>query len=739
MKIKQLLLAAAAMVFAVACNETPDPVEPTPEPAGDVWVIAGSHQNWAPADAEALTLADGYYAVKGWEVEANTEFKFVKNKTWDDTDLGYNGEKPILANYFYATVAEGDGKNIKIETAGTYDVYLSEDATKFYVMEAGKAPADAADAETIVVETPCAATGSISEIQWVSGSWGGYMVFDITTANATAAAYLIIASEYVDETYTAEYILDSEKNGTIALTEDWGLNQENFELEYSRCNPETEYTIFLAYQDEAGVTGMVSTTFTTPKEAIAYEDYEAKSAEAWIDDLYDEADVTIYGEKFIAKVGFNCANVETDMEYSMLDPEYPTDVYISFATLMDAEGEMISRLTSATFSCIKDYWSGEYYTCISGAGVNGDGDPVTVYIGYAGVPSGMSVTIAEAEIVEFVVAEATAKLSEDYPNDPSVWYLELTSTAGDMVGLTIDQIYDDCPFVTSGAYQVMSMIDGENPCIDQICSWSYYGGFAVSEEDGFQIQTIYDGETADTNMYIFSGQLSCMNMISGAVTHKIQFATGGMLALQYPNAGGNEGGEEVVPNYPTLTEALAINWDGTHYFSYGVVDKIDDVNVCQLSFGSMSGGGMMGSATLEDCLVLGIYLETSADGIPAGTYEISETAEYGKAVAGKVWDMYEGYAPAPVWGPYMCSCCAYLGSGYQYMDPATLASLQEGGSFTEFTADDCYIAPIVSGTVTVETLGYSEDFGGDLYNVTVDGLDANGTKVTATIKNAPGF
>lgn len=735
MKIKHLLLAAAAMVLAVACEETPkEPVGPDPQPAGDVWVIAGSHQNWAPADAEALTLADGYYAVKDWEVEANTEFKFVKNKDWNDTDLGYNGEKPILANYFYATVAEGDGKNIKIETAGTYDVYLSEDATKFYVMEAGKAPAEAADAETIVVETPCAATGSISEIQWVSGSWGGYMVFDITTANATAAAYLIIASEYVDETYTAEYILDSEKNGTIALTEDWGLNQENFELEYSRCNPETEYTIFLAYQDEAGVTGMVSTTFTTPKEAIAYEDFEAVSAEAWIDDY--EADVTIKGEQFIAKVGFNCANVETDMEYSMLDPEYPTDVYISFATLMDAEGAMISRLTSATFSCIKDYWSGEYYTCISGAGVNGDGDPVTVYIGYAGVPSGMSVTIAGAEIVEFIVAEATAKLSEDYPNDPSVWYLELTSTAGDMVGLTIDQIYDDCPFVSSGAYQVMSMIDGENPCIDQICSWSYYGGFAVSEEDGFQIQTVYDGETADTNMYIFSGQLSCMNMISGAITHKIQFTTGGMVAVQYPNAGGNEGGEEVVPNYPTLTEALAINWDGTHSVNYGVIDSHDGIYVCQISFQTLGGGVWDAPVELSDCLNLGIYAESGAT-LPVGTFEISETPEYGKAAAGKAWDMSEGVVSGGVWCPNLTTTCAYFGMGSEYLAPYYLADYQAQGLFADVVAEDLYIAPIVSGTITIAKGEYSEDYETDLYNFTVNGVDANGNNVTANIVNIP--
>lgn len=724
MKIKQLLLAAAAMVFAVACNEPVEPVEPV---TGDVWVIAGSHQGWAPADAEALELADGFYAVKGWEIEANTEFKFVKNKSWDDTDLGYNAEKPILANYFYATVAEGEGKNIKVETAGTYDVYLSEDATKFYVMEAGKTPADAQDSETIVVEPACAATGSISGIEWISGMWGNYMVYNVTTANAAAASILVTASEYVDETYTAEFVLNE---AGFALEADWGLNQENFELEYSRVKPETEYTIFLAYKDADGVTGMVTATTTSPKDPIAYEDWEAVSADAWIDTEWNEADITIYGETFVVKVGFNSADVKVDTQYNMLDEEYPTEVYISYATLMDAEGEMISRLSSGEFSIMSEM--GSYYTNFSGSGVNGNGDPVTVNIGYAGVPAGMEVSAPEAQIIEFIVEKAVAKPSEDYPNDPSVWYLELTSTAGDMVGLTIDQIYDDCPFLASGAYQVMSMIDGETPCIDQICSWSYYGGFAVSDEDGFTIQTVYDGETADTNMYIFQGQLSCMNMISGAITNKLQIMTGGMVAVEYPNAGGNEGGEEQVPVYPTLTEDVAINWDCTHTVNFGVIGDFDGVNVCQIGFMSMAGGGWGAPVELSDCLNLAVYAESGAT-LPVGTFEISETPEYGKAVAGKVWDMYEGYAPTPVWGPHMLTCCAYYGMGTEYLPPYQLPDLQAGGSFTDITEADLYIAPIVSGTVTITKGEYSEDFAADLYTFTVNGADANGKKVTANI------
>lgn len=242
MKFKSFLLAAAAMLFAVACNETPEePVDPeaqvavmplevsyvanggenavsvvakgawtatpsaewiTVSPASgeagtvsvkvtatknevtearegvvtfavgtekaelkvkqaagvaagsEVWGIAGSHQGdtnetqWKPENAPEMGFADGYYYQKGMELKAGHEFKFVKDHDWA-VNRGYSGDKPMTANYFYAV--KHDGGNIKIPADGTYDIYLNADANTFYLMEAGKNPAEAQDSETIEV------------------------------------------------------------------------------------------------------------------------------------------------------------------------------------------------------------------------------------------------------------------------------------------------------------------------------------------------------------------------------------------------------------------------------------------------------------------------------------------------------------------------------------------------------------------------------------------------------------
>lgn len=243
MKFKSFLLAAAAMLFAVACNETPEaPVDPeaqvavmplevsyvanggenavsvvakgawtatpsaewiTVSPASgeagtvsvkvtatknevtearegvvtfavgtekaelkvkqaagvaagsDTWKLTGNDAFAAAAGVQAWSETDGklaewdgaYYAVKGLELPAGAEFKF-NNGTWA-VNRGYSGDKPMTANYFYAV--KHDGGNIKIPADGTYDIYLNADANTFYLMEAGKNPAEAQDSETIEV------------------------------------------------------------------------------------------------------------------------------------------------------------------------------------------------------------------------------------------------------------------------------------------------------------------------------------------------------------------------------------------------------------------------------------------------------------------------------------------------------------------------------------------------------------------------------------------------------------
>ena len=717
-------MAAAAMVFAVACNEPVEPVEPPV--TGDVWVIAGSHQGWAPADAEALELADGFYAVKGWEIEANTEFKFVKNKSWDDTDLGYNAEKPILANYFYATVAEGEGKNIKVETAGTYDVYLSEDATKFYVMEAGKAPAEAQDSETIVVEPTCAATAIIADEYDVTvGANEVTFTFSITTANAVEAAYMYRATEYVDETYTAEYIF-TDGFPLQAGDDEWcGLNKENFKVDIW-CNFETEYTFFLVVKDAEGLTKMVTKTVTAPEGPVKYEDWET-SAEAFIETgEFEESLVVFTSEEFKLKVFINCA-IATNMTYNMFDEENPATHYITDALLETSDGKAISYLTSGYLGIYDSVWEGKY-TEFRGSGVDVDGKNVVVNVSCPGALEGLG---GGAGTMDFQAVSAKFYHSEGnehgIPADAKRYILEVNSADGLQAVFTIDnygaleQFGDSVPYC-NGTFMKYDPDYLEDPYINLEQSWMTM--HEITDLTFVMVTSAMPGE--DVNM--IQAMFKAANIMDGTPT-EVTISTPTPIAMY-------GSGEDVDPVYPTLTEALEINWDGTHTVFFGVIDQHDGVNVCQIAFSTLGGGGWDTPATLSDCLNLGIYAESGAT-LPVGTFEISETPEYGKAAAGQVWDMSEGMYPGGVWCPNLTTTCAFLGMGTEYLPPYQLPDVQAGGMFTDVVADDLYIAPIVSGTITITKGEYSEDFGADLYDFTVDGADAKGNKVTANIVNIP--
>ncbi len=712
------------MVFAVACNEPDEPVDPVV--TGDVWVIAGSHQGWAPADAEALELADGFYAVKGWEIEANTEFKFVKNKSWDDTDLGYNAEKPILANYFYATVAEGEGKNIKVETAGTYDVYLSEDATKFYVMEAGKAPAEAQDSETIVVEPDCAATAIIADEYDVTvGASEVTFTFSITTANAVEAAYMYRATEYVDETYTAEYIF-TDGFQLQAGDDEWcGLNKENFEVEIW-CNFETEYTFFLAVKDAEGLTKMVTKTVTAPEGPVSYQDWEA-SAEAVIDTEFEESLVVFTSAEFKLKVFTNCV-IETNMTYDISDEEYPSTPCITDAILETSDGRAISYLTSGFLGIYDSMWEGKY-TEFRGSGVDADGKNVVVYVSCPGALEGLG---GGAGTMDFQVASAKFYHSEgnehDIPADAKRYILEVYSTDGLQAVFTIDNYYaleefgDTVPFC-QGQFMAYDPEYPEYPYINLEQSWMTM--HMITDLTYVMVTTGMPG----TDLNYVQAMFKAVSYMGDGTPTEVTMSHSEPIAM-YGSS------EDVDPVYPTLTEALEINWDGTHTVFFGVIDQHDGVNVCQIAFSTLGGGGWDTPATLSDCLNLGIYAESGAT-LPVGTFEISETPEYGKAAAGQVWDLSEGMYPGGVWCPNLTTTCAFLGMGTEYLPPYQLPDVQAGGMFTDVVAEDLYIAPIVSGTITITKGEYSEDFGTDLYDFTVDGADAKGNKVTANIVNIP--
>ena len=115
------------------------------------WGLIGSLaacNNWS---ANIPLYVSGDYAVaKGVAFAAGDQFKFRKGEAWG-IELTYEGQITIDAKL---DLIDGTGgkQNSSIADAGTYDVYLANDLSAFYVMTPGKTPADAGAAQKVYTD-----------------------------------------------------------------------------------------------------------------------------------------------------------------------------------------------------------------------------------------------------------------------------------------------------------------------------------------------------------------------------------------------------------------------------------------------------------------------------------------------------------------------------------------------------------------------------------------------------------
>lgn len=115
------------------------------------WGLIGSLvacNNWSN---NVKLFVDGDYSVaKGVEFAAGDQFKFRKGEAWG-VELTYEGQITIDAKL---DLVDGTGgkQNSSIADAGTYDVYLANDLSAFYVMTPGKTPADAGAAQKVYTD-----------------------------------------------------------------------------------------------------------------------------------------------------------------------------------------------------------------------------------------------------------------------------------------------------------------------------------------------------------------------------------------------------------------------------------------------------------------------------------------------------------------------------------------------------------------------------------------------------------
>lgn len=108
----------------------------TPEvPSVDLkWGICGSFTNWGEKDDIAMTFDGENWVATNVTLPANAEFQFRYRASWNIAQKGLSETKAITIGD--VTSVSGT-QNIKVATAGTYDIYLTEDLGAFAVVSTG--------------------------------------------------------------------------------------------------------------------------------------------------------------------------------------------------------------------------------------------------------------------------------------------------------------------------------------------------------------------------------------------------------------------------------------------------------------------------------------------------------------------------------------------------------------------------------------------------------------------------
>ena len=156
------------------------------------WFLVGGFNGWTVADmAYKLSKEGDYYVFKGFVLDAENEVKFNAGG-WDVN----RGADSFSADAAIDVVQ--DGSNLKVP-AGTYDVYMTLDASKAYFMTEGKTPADAGEAVVTYVDASTVVVG-------FSGNFGG---IEAWTDPADSRLAVFASKEVTDEaTYAGTYTFE---------------------------------------------------------------------------------------------------------------------------------------------------------------------------------------------------------------------------------------------------------------------------------------------------------------------------------------------------------------------------------------------------------------------------------------------------------------------------------------------------------------------------------------------------
>ena len=132
-------LAIEVLVKQSAAEKGDDPIDTPTDKFVEGWAINGTMNNWAKAEATAMSEEGDFFVVKGFELAADDNFNFIYNG--GEKNYGGSG-KAAEPNYVYE--AKSWGSNISVSVAGEYDIYLSADLKNYYIRTPGTSPAEAA-------------------------------------------------------------------------------------------------------------------------------------------------------------------------------------------------------------------------------------------------------------------------------------------------------------------------------------------------------------------------------------------------------------------------------------------------------------------------------------------------------------------------------------------------------------------------------------------------------------------
>ena len=132
-------LAIEVLVKQSAAEKGDDPIDTPTDKFVEGWAINGTMNNWAKAEATAMTEEGDYFVVKSLTLTTEENFNFIYNG--GEKNYGGSG-KAAEPNYVYE--AKSWGSNISVSVAGEYDIYLSADLKNYYIMTPGTSPAEAA-------------------------------------------------------------------------------------------------------------------------------------------------------------------------------------------------------------------------------------------------------------------------------------------------------------------------------------------------------------------------------------------------------------------------------------------------------------------------------------------------------------------------------------------------------------------------------------------------------------------